>query len=117
MATRIQRVSESVDRFASRRPRGFAALLAACLLAGAGAAVLALAALLDGPIGVELKERFRETGYSRLRVLQISSFVAGCFFGGVLRSHAQLAKGAVMASSRGGEASLASSRPAPRPTP
>ena len=79
MATRIQRVSESVDRFASRRPRGFAALLAACLLAGAGAAVLALAALLDGPIGVELKERFRETGYSRLRVLQISSFVAGCF--------------------------------------
>lgn len=79
MATRIQRVSESIDSFAAGRPHGFTVLLATCLLASAGAALLALAALLDGPIGVELKEPFRESGYSRLLVLQISSFVACCF--------------------------------------
>ncbi len=79
MATPIQRASESIDSFATGRPYGFTVLLAACLLASAGAALLALAALLDGPIGVELKEPFRETGYSRLLVLQISSFVACCF--------------------------------------
>ena len=80
MATRIQRASESVDRFASRQPQVFTAVLAACLLAGAGAMFLALTALLDGPIGVELKQRFWQTGYSRLLVLQISAFAACCFW-------------------------------------
>ncbi len=79
MAARIQRASESVDRFAARQPQVFTVILAACLLASAGAALLALAALVDGPIGVELKEQFRQTGASRLLVLQISAFVACCF--------------------------------------
>lgn len=81
MTTRIQKFSIATEKLSSQYSRWFSVILAACLVILLSTISLAFKTLLAGPIGVELKEPFLNTGISRLYVLQISTSLSVLFLG------------------------------------
>jgi len=88
MSTRAAQLSASVNALACKAPRTFGVALAAGVVAALAALAVGLAALLSGPIGVELKGPFWGTSLSRLRVVQMAiplGFVVIAVVGGAWR--------------------------------